>query len=187
MTNQELLTTFGPVAFVLNRLNIPFYVGGSVAGLVHGITRQPNDIDLCADFRHNHLTNFTQQLQQDYYIGNIGDALIRGIAFNVISYITSEKVDIFPLGHSMFERDCLFKANSYLWPTNPPVTCKVEAAEGVILHKLKWSPGSSFQISDVVEIMKAASPNLNWNYLNSVAANLGCFAELNQARLQAGV
>jgi hypothetical protein len=181
LTNNDVIDTLAPVASVLDSLNISFYLGGSIAGIAHGITRQPNDIDLSAEIKYSHISSFTQRLQQNYYIGNINDAITQNKSFNLISFATSEKIDIYPMNNSLFERDCLNRAKIYTLRANSSLTCKVESAEGVILHKLRWATNSSYQMSDVVEIMKASASILDWNYLDQVAATLGITAQLNLA------
>jgi len=96
----------GRVLGVLDRMEIPYLAGGSVASSVHGISRPTLDLDIVADLRPDQADEFAALLQPDFYVDvtMIRDALGRGRSFNVIHYQTSFKVDVFPLRDDEYSR-----------------------------------------------------------------------------------
>ena len=67
----------GRVLGVLDRLEIPYLAGGSVASSVHGISRPTLDLDIVADLRPDQADEFAALLQPDFYVdvAMIRDAL----------------------------------------------------------------------------------------------------------------
>lgn len=53
---------FQQLLVVLDRLEIRYAVGGSIASGIHGVPRQTNDIDFIADFRNVDMTEFCRSL-----------------------------------------------------------------------------------------------------------------------------
>ncbi len=51
---------------VLDRLEIPYLAGGSVASSVHGISRPTLDLDIVADLRADQIDEFAALLQPDF-------------------------------------------------------------------------------------------------------------------------
>ena len=91
---------------VLDRLEIPYLAGGSVASSIHGISRPTMDLDLVADLRPEQVDEFVSLLQPDFYAdaAMIRDALTRPRSFNLIHFKTSFKVDVFPLQNDDYSR-----------------------------------------------------------------------------------
>jgi len=91
---------------VLDRLEIPYLAGESVASSVHGISRPTLDLDIVADLRADQVDELVALLQPDFYAdpGMIREALERKRSFNVIHYQTSFKVDVFPLRDDDYSR-----------------------------------------------------------------------------------
>src|SRR5438067_1618163 len=82
------------VLSVLDRMEIPYLVGGSVASSVHGISRPTMDVDLVAGLRADQIEEFCSSLLADFYADPlmIREALQRGRAFNIIHLASSFKV-----------------------------------------------------------------------------------------------
>jgi len=57
---QELLA-------VLDRLDIPYLVSGSMASSVHGVARATRDIDVLVDIRANQVGPLASALSEDFY------------------------------------------------------------------------------------------------------------------------
>src|SRR5205823_13458435 len=93
-------SAFERVLEVLDRMEIPYAVGGSMASSVHGISRPTLDADVVADLKPEQIGEFARSLQPDFYADEemIREALRRGRAFNLIHYKSSFKIDVFPLG-----------------------------------------------------------------------------------------
>ena len=99
MILAEPLRVTAVVGAVLDRLEVPWLVGGSLASSIHGIPRATQDADLVADLRLPHLAPFVAAMEQDFYCSDdaVRDAMRRRASFNVIHLATAMKVDIFML------------------------------------------------------------------------------------------
>ena len=71
---------------ILDRMEIPYLVGGSVASSIHGITRPTMDADIVADLKSEQVEEFVSMLKVDFYADSqtIREALARGRSFNLI-------------------------------------------------------------------------------------------------------
>jgi hypothetical protein len=99
------------VVGVLKNLNIPYFVGGSLATAIHGVARATMDVDLIADVRAEHAQPLVDALGPDFYADTvmIRDAVRGRSSFNVIHKPTMFKVDVFiskgrPFDRSQFAR-----------------------------------------------------------------------------------
>ena len=74
---------------VLNRLRIPYLVGGSLASSIHGIVRATQDIDLVADVETAQIEPLVEGLGPEFYADPtmIQESLEAGRPFNLIHRI----------------------------------------------------------------------------------------------------
>ena len=56
------------VAAILERLGIPYLVGGSLASSIHGELRSTNDVDFVADVRPGHVAPLLAALGGEFYV-----------------------------------------------------------------------------------------------------------------------
>ena len=62
--NDDLVVALTPLIDVLDRLNVAWYVGGSVASTVHGRFRATNDVDvIVAGLREEHASPIRRALE----------------------------------------------------------------------------------------------------------------------------
>lgn len=64
---QTPAQAFSRILEVLDLLEIPYMVVGSVASSVHGMARPTQDIDLAADIRAEQVDDFAAALKTDFY------------------------------------------------------------------------------------------------------------------------
>ncbi|MBX3139043.1 hypothetical protein KF707_22640, partial [Candidatus Obscuribacterales bacterium] len=85
------------VVRVLELLEVPYLIGGSLASSTHGLTRATADADILADLKGNHIDDFVEALETDFYVSkdSVVEAISRCSSFNLIDYSTGFKVDIF--------------------------------------------------------------------------------------------
>ena len=90
---------FDRLVQILNRLEIPFMAGGSLASSIHGVFRSTNDIDLVVDMRPEQAASLIRELSNEFYGDQetIEEALTRGRSFNLVHYASTYKFDLFPL------------------------------------------------------------------------------------------
>lgn len=132
---QELVDT-------LNRLAIPYMVGGSLASSVHGIFRSTNDIHIVAAVRNEHVVLLASQLAGNFYADPqmMREALRQGRPFNVIHFASGYKFDIIPAeGNPYFlEQLARCKVQEVVLSEGETIGCSVATAEDTILAKLAW-------------------------------------------------
>ena len=88
------------IAGLLERLGIPYHVGGSVASSAHGMYRASADIDFVIDPTRDQLDALAQALGSEFYVSRsaIDEAFSMRSTFNAIHDLTSFKIDFFIKG-----------------------------------------------------------------------------------------
>jgi hypothetical protein len=165
---------------VLDRLEIPYFLAGSAASSIHGLSRPTMDADFVVDLRPAQVEEFAAQLQPDFYADPpmIHDALKRGRSFNLIHYATSFKIDLFPLRNDDYSRTSFARrrfeiSNSF---GSKPLECAVAMPEDVILRKLEWyragGETSERQWNDLRGVLRVSGDRLDRDYLRKWARYL---------------
>jgi hypothetical protein len=170
---------FRRIVAVLEKLNLPFLVGGSLASSIHGIYRTTADIDLVVELSRVDVQRFVAELGPDFYADadSIQELLSHSRSFNVIHKATGYKFDLFPRSRdafqdSQFERRALENAST----TAEPLLVPVASAEDTILTKLVWYRAggqvSDRQWNDIRGIISVQGDRLDREYLHKWARYL---------------
>jgi hypothetical protein len=171
---------FARLLEVLDRMEIPYLVGGSVASSAHGVPRTTLDVDLVVDLRPEQIEEFASDLTKEFYADAtmIRDSFARGRAANLIHLGTAWKFDLFPLQEDQYSR-VSFTRRSFreVRPDGQDaVECAVATAEDTILRKLEWyragGETSERQWDDIRGIWEATSGRLDTGYLRKWADEL---------------
>ena len=159
MTPIDPLTIAAVIAEVLERLGIPYVIGGSVAASVIAEPRTTLDLDVMIDAGADKVRQLVKELASDFYVDE-EDALeaVRHLrSFNAIHFHSAMKVDFFiaePLGREQIARREALEAR----PGAPPLY--FYSAEDLVVRKLLWyragGESSLRQWRDVVSILKMA-------------------------------
>ncbi len=187
MLTEPLAVTV-QVVDVLEALDIPYFIGGSLASAFHGVVRATMDVDLVADMRLEQVEPFVQRLGDAFYADSamIRDAIRRHGSFNLIHLQTMFKVDIFirrqrPYDSSQFERRA-----SQMLSLEPEMAAYIASPEDTILAKLEWyrlgGEISNRQWQDVRNIIEVQADRLDWAYLRHWAAQLNLSDLLERVR-----
>lgn len=164
MTPIDPLTIAAIVAEALERLGIPYVIGGSVAASVIAEPRTTLDLDVMIDADTGKVQELVKQLAPDFYVdeGDAIDAVRHLRSFNAIHFHSAMKVDFFiaePLGREQIARREALEAR----PGGPPLY--FYSAEDLVVRKLLWyragGESSSRQWRDVVSILKTVALNLD--------------------------
>jgi len=165
---------------VLDRMEIPYLVGRSVASSVHGISRPTMDADVVADLLPELVDEFAWLLKPDFYADpiTIREALARKRSFNLIHYASTFKIDIFPLRNDSYSRVSFarreFDQSSSFGPK--PIECAVASAEDTILRKLEWyragGETSERQWNDLRGVVRVSGAKLDREYMRHWAEYL---------------
>jgi len=180
------------VTGILERLGVPYLVGGSLASSIHGELRSTNDVDVVADLQDGHVAPLLAALQPDFYVTEqaMREALQLGTSFNAIHLPTGVKVDVFVAGDDPFNAERITARQRVRVRTDPPGDLCVDTAEHTVLRKLEWyrrgGEVSERQWRDVLGVLHAQHGQLDAVRLDAWAERLGVADLLARAREQAG-
>lgn len=178
------------ISKILDRCEIPYYIGGSLASSLWGEPRYSEDLDLVIVLAPDRVANLVAELMPQFYISEvaIADAVSgRCSSFNVISLASAEKIDLFVSQSDDFSLSKLDRRISYELPTGDCLW--VYSPEDIILQKLVWGRGdrSEKQWRDVLGVLKVQRAKLDFNYLRQWAEKLDISEYLDRASSVSGI
>src|SRR6267154_2769272 len=136
----ELASALSLLSAALEKLGIPYLIGGSVASSARGIARATLDIDIVAHVGTQQADQLASTLGRDWYADpdQMRKAIRGGRAFNIIYIPKSQKIDIFPVVGE-FHLTQLERASKVPLPfLGIDAEYPVATAEDIILAKLQW-------------------------------------------------
>jgi hypothetical protein len=175
------------VADVLESLGAQYFIGGSLASAIHGISRATMDVDLIADMRLEHVEAFTTLLGNAFYVDDesIREAIRSRSSFNIIHRETMFKVDVFIRKTRLYDQAQFDRRVLQSLATEPERTAYVASAEDTILAKLEWyrmgNEISERQWRDVQNVIKVQGNRLDLGYLRQWATQLNILDLLERA------
>jgi hypothetical protein len=185
---EDILPALVPVVEALERLGIPYHVGGSVASSIHGLPRSTVDIDLVANIELGQVAELVSRLEDAYYVDleAARQAVRQRRSFNLIHLHSAIKLDIFVPEHRPFDEQEHSRARlDSLDPAEGARQFFVKSPEDLILRKLLWYRAggevSERQWNDVLGILKVQAAGLDHGYLREWAAQLGVTDLLDHA------
>lgn len=175
------------VTQTLERLGIPYAVGGSLASSLHGVMRSTLDVDIVADMRLEHVQPLAAALSAEFYADDemMKDAIQHHSSFNLIHYETAFKVDVFICKTRAFDQQQLARRRISVIATDPEESIYVTSPEDIILSKLEWyrmgGEVSDRQWRDILGVMKTRAGGLELEYLRHWARELNVSDLLDRA------
>ncbi len=160
------------VTFILDSLNIPYFIGGSLASSLHGIPRATQDIDLIADINNTIIPKLIDAFKEEFYIDEnmVREAIEHKSSFNMIHLQTIYKVDIFVPDNKDFQ-DEMSRRVRYFIPDKIKKEIFIASAEDIIIQKLRWfrlgGEVSEKQWNDVLGVVRVQFDKLDLNYLKT--------------------
>jgi hypothetical protein len=177
MQNEPIEVTF-KVTGVLEKLDIPYLIGGSLASTLYGMVRTTQDSDVITEMRSEHIQPFIAALQDEFFVDEemIADAVNRHSSFNIIHRETMFKVDIFIPRPGPFQRSQLARVQRQTFELEPRVSANFASVEDTILSKLEWyrmgGEVSERQWRDILGVLKIRKGELDLDYLHEWASKL---------------
>lgn len=178
MISEQMAVTL-LVIDALEKLNVRYLIGGSLASALYGVPRATLDADVVADLRWEHAEPLARALTDAFYVDAemIREAIRQQRSFNVIHLETAFKVDVFVKKQRAFDDAQFTRRVRQIVATEPERTVFVASAEDTLLAKLEWyrlgGETSERQWRDVLGIVKIQSERLDKNYLREWASQLG--------------
>jgi hypothetical protein len=191
---DDILEALQPFVEALEKLGVQYYVGGSLASMAWGTPRTTLDADVVVYLRKEHVKPLLKLISEDYYAVEemILDAIERQSSFNVISYNTSLKIDVFIPKQDAFDASELARIKERPLESSPGARLyKVSSPEDITLRKLEWYKAggevSDRQWDDILNVMKNRGDSLDRLYISNWAAKLGIGDLLERAMEDAGL
>lgn len=177
MQNEPIEVTI-QVTQVLEKLNIPYLISGSLASALYGMVRTTQDSDIVAEMQLEHLQPFVTALQDEFYMDDemIAESIQHHSSFNIIHRESMFKVDIFIPRPCPFLQSQLARAQKQTFFFESEVSAKFSSPEDIILAKLEWyrlgGEVSERQWRDILGVLKTRADELDLDYLRKWANEL---------------
>lgn len=186
---SEALGALEELATVLDRLGVPFVVGGSLASGAWGEPRSTHDVDILVRLAPQQARPLFQALKGDFYVDEeaIDEAVREARVFNVIHLKRYQKIDVFVAGSGALDRAQLERpvvrelGSSSKFPVTAP--------EIAVLRKLDWywkgGEVSDRQWRDVQAILRVQRSRLDRGVMRDLAEKEGLLPLLHRALVEA--
>ena len=164
------------IAAVLDDLEIPYVLGGSLASSLVGEPRSTADVDVAISVGEAGLAALLEAVRDEFYVSAeaAADAMRDRGAFNIIHLASMQKVDLFILGDDLLDRRQIEHRRRV---SVGEVELWVGSVEDQILRKLSWyrlgSEVSERQWRDVVAMLAVQGDRVDLADLKSAAASVG--------------
>ena len=181
------------VTSCLEKLEVSYFIGGSMASTLYGMVRTTQDSDIIADMQMIHVPGFFSELRDHFYIDELMviDAIQQRSSFNIIHRLSMFKVDIFLPSNSYFTKMQFSRAKQEIISSDPELRAWVTSPEDILLAKLSWyrlgGDVSERQWRDVIGIFKVQKENLDYTYLANMAQSLNLSDLYSRAKRQAAM
>ncbi len=174
------------VAEALERVRVPYTVGGSLASSFSGEPRASIDVDILVALPLAQVVPLADALGEDFYVNaaSLARAVSTASSANIIHLPSGIKVDLFIAG-SMLDRLQLQRCRRVQVAANPDRFLEVHAPEDILLQKLHWyrlgGEVSDRQWRDVLSVILVQGDRLDREYLKNTSASLGLSDLLDRA------
>jgi hypothetical protein len=120
---REIVEALIPFLQALDRFQIRYYVGGSVASSYYGTWRRTQDVDVILDVRPDQIRTLANLLAQDYLIDKDAwiDAFRHSQPYNIFYEPTFTKIDVMPLQTAHQQEEARRAQPHLLLAGSPPI------------------------------------------------------------------
>jgi len=168
---------FAEVIEILEKLKIPYMIGGSVASIAYGEPRLTLDMDVVVDIGLQQVGSFAGSFGPEYYVSleSIQDAIRNRSHFNIIQSEVGVKVDFYVLNQDTFSQEEFKRKGRQAFDENR--TAVFATPEDTIIKKLEWHKMGESQkhLEDIRGILKISSNKLDVKYIDKWSLKLEVF------------
>lgn len=171
-TPEELLVH---LTGTLEKLEIPYAIGGSLAAIAYGEPRFTRDIDVVVALRIDDIPGLRASFPpEEYYLDEeaAGQAVREASQFNIIHPRSGFKIDLYVAADRIARNQI---ARARLLPTGRDRSALFSPPEELILKKLEFfeAGGSDKHLRDVKAILSISVEELDQEYLRHEAERAG--------------
>jgi hypothetical protein len=176
----------------LDRLAVPYAVGGSLSSSVFGEPRASADVDLLVSLSSSQAKPLAAMFIDDFYVDEdaVAEAIRRRGSFNIIHLATMLKADLFVASAELLDQEQLRRRRAITVARDPSRDAFITAPENIVLRELDWfRRGNAVpdqQWRDVLGVLKAQKAHLDFGYLANTAKAVGLEELLARALVDAG-
>ena len=178
---------------ILDRHDVGYVLGGSLASSTFGEPRATNDVDFAVALTSTRLKSLIEEFRaMGYYVPehSAAEAVAQHSSFNVV-HPSGLKADLFATGDAILDRLQMARRVRVEMPTDPPRAIWVTSPADQILRKLDWyrlgREVSDRQWRDILGLITAQQASLNLSELRRNASEAGLHELLERALGTAGV
>ncbi len=187
MNNVEEIAVLRKLIDILDKLNIAYAIGGSMASSVYGAVRFTQDADITVEPFSAVADKLYRVLKKDFYVSKnaMHQAIHNHTSFNVIHFTTAFKIDIFVMATSEFQKKIFSRRRKLSLGESTEKPLSFVSPEDIVLLKLDWYRQSDCtserQWSDILGVLNAQTSEIDIKYLREWAGKLGVDKLLEKA------
>lgn len=193
MKPPDIIEVTLKVVKVFEKLNITYYIGGSLASSAFGVARATLDVDVVADITLEKASFIEEFLKEEFYVDIeiIRNAIHQQSYFNLIHLETMFKIDVFVLKNLPFYQQAFSRRIQKATSEDTSQKLFFATPEDIILSKLEWyksgKEASDRQWNDILGVLKVQGSQLDKTYLEHWAEELSVSRLLEKAFSDAGI
>lgn len=177
-----ILNLLAHACLILERLNIPYFITGSIASTSYGEFRTTNDVDIVIDIPLDMVRELSAEFSDEvYYLSedSARDAVLNRFQFNVIHTTSAYKIDFMVCGDSEYDQMRMKRARPFTFA--PGHSFRVATPEDIILSKLQFyqQGGSDKHLRDIAGIINGQRLALDYQYIQDWSQRIQVDQEWN--------
>jgi hypothetical protein len=166
----------------LDRLGIPYAIGGSFAAMAYSEPRLTNDIDIMITADVDALSNLVNEVEAwQVYISPLESILETdlplGLPINVVDGTLGGKADFFVVGSKNLDTSAMSRRRRKRFYRNPDIEAWFLSPEDVILYKLDYfrqsGETSAKHPADIAKMLRVIGDQLDLAYVDHWSAAIG--------------
>ena len=180
------------VARLFEKLDLDYWLGGSLASSIHGEPRSTHDVDFVLDLASDDVAGLVASVETDYFVDEqlVRDAVQRRASFQLVHKREFHRIDVFVKPDEPFADEQLRRRRREVIDPEAGDSLWVTSAEDIVLQKLapyrKGDEVSDRQWRDVLGVLKV-NPDADCPYLRQWGEELGVLDLLARAFAEAGL